>query len=95
VSLVNRLSISGHILCGACGAMVNGGSVRYLYKMNQKETIAEQERTILYQSDIIRKFGDELLYFQRQKGNVLFEMKLKKYRDEIVELKKRIKELTK
>ena len=64
----------------------------YIFKsheneMNKDEKIKELKKNIEFQSKIIKKFGDELQYFQSQKGNIRFEIKLKKYRDEIIELK--------
>ncbi len=49
------------------------------------------QKDLEIQSNIAKKFGEELFYFQKQKQNVLYEIKLKKYRDEIIELKKKNK----
>ena len=62
------------------------------YKDVQKmqDTINELKHITEWQGDMLKKFGDELRYFQRQEGHILYERKLKKYRDEIVELKKKL-----
>jgi len=61
--------------------------------MNKDEQIKELKHNIEWQSNILKKFGDELLYFQKQEANVRYEIKLKKYRDEIVQLKKLIQQM--
>ena len=54
------------------------------------ELIKELQHTTEWQGNIIKKFADELRYFQKQQQNVLYKVKLKKYRDEIIQLKKQI-----
>ena len=54
----------------------------------EREMFKELQRSILFQANVIKKFGDELLYFQKQEANVRYEIKLKRYREEILELKK-------
>ena len=57
--------------------------------INKKiDLIKELQKDLEKQSTISKKFGEELQYFQKQKQNVLYEKKLKKYRDEIIQLKR-------
>ena len=53
----------------------------------QDDEIEELKGNLDYSSKRIKKFGDDLLYFQKKKANVRYELKLKQYRDEIKELK--------
>ena len=57
--------------------------------------IKELKHITEWQGDILQKFGDELRYFQKQEQNSLYEIKLKKYRDEILKLKKEVEKLKK
>lgn len=51
------------------------------------------EKDLAKQCKQTKAFGDELLYFRKNKSNVWYENKLKKYRDEIVKLKKENKKV--
>ncbi len=57
--------------------------------------IKELKHITEWQGMILKKFGDELRYFQMQEQNSLYEIKLKKYRDEILKLKREIEKLKK
>ena len=59
----------------------------------EKELMKELKHITEWQGEMLKKFGDELRYFQKQKGHILYEIKLKKYRDEIIQLKKKLDKL--
>ena len=58
-----------------------------IYELFENE-INELKHITEWQGNILKKFGNELHYFQKQQGYILYEIKLKNYRDEILQLKK-------
>jgi len=60
--------------------------------MNTDPRIDELEKQLERQCKQTKKFGEQLQVFQKQEQNIMYEKKLKKYRDEIIKLKKLLRQ---
>lgn len=55
-----------------------------------KHQLSDTEKELIQQCKQTKTFGDDLLFFQKQKANIRYELKLKEYREQIVKLERRL-----
>lgn len=70
--------------CDICGYSAEGTNCKqvciHCYNQLEKDLRKQCKQT--------KTFGDKLLIFQKKQENIMYEKKLKQYRDEIIQLKK-------